>query len=53
MYYGAVDVPHEYLDDFLSTAKSLEIKGLADDVPDSLSKDKVGSALQFNADSSN
>ena len=33
MYNGAVDVPQDTLNEFLSTAQSLEVRGLAEDAP--------------------
>ena len=30
MYHGAVDVPQDVLNDFLQTAQTLEVKGLAE-----------------------
>lgn len=30
MYHGAVDVPQDCLNDFLQTAQTLEVKGLAE-----------------------
>ena len=31
IYHGSVDVPQDILNEFLSTAQSLEVRGLAED----------------------